>query len=249
MQWNAEMYQNKHLFVAKYGEQLLEFVNREADQTILDLGCGTGALTRELAAGGARVIGLDLSESMVEKARENEPELEFYVGDAAALTCEDRFDTIFSNAVFHWIPDQRKLIRSVKKALKKGGALVCEFGAAGNIQAIQEAFSAQMKARDMVYHSPFFFPEAGEYRRLLEEEGMSVRRILEYDRPTPLSDGEKGLRNWVVQFFTEDLGRFSQEERERILRAMEEGLRSRLWNGDQWVADYRRIQAVAVKEQ
>lgn len=78
---------------------------------------------------------------------------------------------------------------------------------------------------------------------------MSVRRILEYDRPTPLSDGEKGLRNWVVQFFTEDLGRFSQEERERILRAMEEGLRSRLWNGDEWVADYRRIQAVAVKEQ
>lgn len=249
MQWNADMYQDKHSFVSEYGQSLLGFVNKEPGQIILDVGCGTGELTEKLAADGAKVIGMDLSKNMIEKAKKAHPGPEFFMGDATEIPYSNYFDTVFSNAVFHWIPNQRKLIDSVRRALKAEGLLVCEFGASGNIQAIQNSFCRQLRERGLTYRSPFVFPEGQEYRRMMESEGMTVRHLLEYDRPTPLSDSEKGLRNWVVQFFAEDLRRLPSEEQERLLCGMEEELRTDLWDntGKRWIADYRRIQIVAAK--
>ena len=48
MDWNAEWYENKHGFVAEYGRGLLSCVPENPDQSILDLGCGTGTLTHAL---------------------------------------------------------------------------------------------------------------------------------------------------------------------------------------------------------
>ena len=57
MQWNSTLYDQKHDFVAKYGEGLLTFLPENPAQAILDLGCGTGTLTAQLAARGSRVVG------------------------------------------------------------------------------------------------------------------------------------------------------------------------------------------------
>lgn len=59
MQWNSTLYDQKHDFVAKYGEGLLTFLPENPAQAILDLGCGTGTLTAQLAARGSRVVGVD----------------------------------------------------------------------------------------------------------------------------------------------------------------------------------------------
>ena len=71
MEWNSTLYDKKHDFVAKYGKGLLEFVPQNAKQTILDLGCGTGILTAQLAELCNKVVGVDSSENMIDKARED----------------------------------------------------------------------------------------------------------------------------------------------------------------------------------
>ena len=55
------------------------------------------------------------------------------------------------------------------------------------------------------------------------------------------------MRNWVRQFFASDLSPLPGAGRIRILEEMESALRDELWDGTQWVADYRRIRVIAVK--
>ena len=107
MEWNADLYEDKHGFVADYGKDLLSHVPDNPGQAILDLGCGTGALTQELLAKSAHVVGADASPDMVRKARMLHPDIDFRVVDACRMPWSDRFDVVFSNAVFHWIPDQK----------------------------------------------------------------------------------------------------------------------------------------------
>ncbi|MEI3567963.1 MAG: methyltransferase domain-containing protein [Akkermansia muciniphila] len=79
MDWNAEWYENKHGFVAEYGRELLSCVPENPDQSILDLGCGTGTLTHALLEKSASVTGLDSSPEMIAKARQLYPGMDFRV--------------------------------------------------------------------------------------------------------------------------------------------------------------------------
>jgi trans-aconitate methyltransferase len=247
MKWNSKLYDNKHSFVAEYGKSMIDLVNVEEDQKILDLGCGTGIITNELAKEGATVIGIDSSIDMIKKAKSNYPNLNFQVGDATNLCFQNYFDTIFSNAVFHWIPNQKKLLCSIYNSLKDNGKLICEFGAKNNVFQIQTAFEKALKQKGYSYSSEFYFPSKDEYKLLLEETGFEIQHIIEYDRPTPLYDGEKGLRNWVCQFFASYLSNIPYEETEQILFETEKFCKNSIWKDNQWIADYRRIQIIALK--
>ena len=67
--WNASLYDNKHDFVFKYGEDLVDTLNPKTGERVLDLGCGTGYLTNIIASSGAEVIGIDNSLDMITKAK------------------------------------------------------------------------------------------------------------------------------------------------------------------------------------
>ena len=82
---------------------------------------------------------------------------------------------------------------------------------------------------------------------LLEQAGLHPETMKEFDRPTPLKDGPDGLRNWAVQFFREDLKNLHEEQRIQIFKEMENSLKDELWDGSQWVADYRRIRVTAAR--
>ena len=144
MEWNADFYEDKHGFVADYGKDLLSHVPDNPGQAILDLGCGTGALTQELLAKSAHVVGADASPDMVRKARMLHPDIDFRVVDACRMPWSNRFDVVFSNAVFHWISDQKALLENIFRVLKPQGRLVCEFGAVRNIHRIQQAFQSSL---------------------------------------------------------------------------------------------------------
>lgn len=247
MEWNADFYENKHGFVAEYGKELLSHVPNNPEQDILDLGCGTGTLTHELLAKSTHVVGADASPDMVRKARQLYPEIDFRVMDACRMPWSGRFDVVFSNAVFHWIPDQKALLENVFRVLKPQGRLVCEFGAVRNIHRIQQAFQSILSRQQRHDESPFYFPTVEEYRKRLEQAGLCAELVMDYDRPTPLKDGENGLRNWVAQFFASDLAPLPEGSRIRIFEEMESALRNELWDGAQWMADYRRIRVIAVK--
>lgn len=245
MEWNASLYEDKHGFVAEYGKGLLEFVPPGRQQAILDLGCGTGALTNELAARAGEVIGLDASPHMVKAARERYPEIDFITGDALDLPFENRFDVVFSNAVFHWLADHDRLLKNIRRALTPGGRLVCEFGARGNVAAIEDAFARACAEQALRPASRFTFPEADAFARLLADNHFVPELVAAYDRPTVLHDGPEGLRNWMRQFFAADLQSLDESRQEELLARAEELARPKLWDGNAWVADYRRLRAVA----
>jgi len=245
MEWNSALYDKKHDFVAEYGKGLLEFVPKNGRQAILDLGCGTGVLTAQLADLCNKILGVDSSQSMIDKAKEQFGNIEFMVCDALALPFENEFDVVFSNAVFHWISDHDALLKNIHKVLKPQGLLVCEFGANGNIATIENAFAKACNSLGYGYEPKFNFSTVENFGKLLESNGFEINRIYDYDRPTILKDGEQGLVNWMKQFFASELVVMSENIQAMVCKKVEELTRGTLWNGEEWVADYRRLRAIA----
>ena len=84
-QWNAAEYDAKHAFVYEKAKGLVELLAPKAGERILDLGCGTGVLTADIAERGAEILGVDRSEEMIAQARKKFPALRFEVMDAREL--------------------------------------------------------------------------------------------------------------------------------------------------------------------
>ncbi len=100
--WNTEDYALNGRFVATLATDVVALLAPHSGEQILDLGCGDGALTEQLAATGAILTGVDASPTMLAAARQRNLHVEQH--DATALPYRDQFDAIFSNAVLHWIP-------------------------------------------------------------------------------------------------------------------------------------------------
>ncbi len=109
---------------------LLDFAAPEEAERILDVGCGTGALTAALAHRFklARINGLDLTASFIEYAISNSPDpsrIDFEIGDATALPYESAsFDFTASNLLLHFVPNSHQAIREMARVTKLGG-IVC----------------------------------------------------------------------------------------------------------------------------
>lgn len=245
--WDAEGYRSDFQFVHQYGEDVLALLGEVGGKRILDLGCGNGVLTDRLAKMGADVVGMDRSQEMLRLACEQYPELVFSCQDAADFSFDSPFDAVFSNAVFHWIPDQDGLIQSVARALKSGGSLVCEFGGSGCCETIHAAIGRAFSRRGKRYRKTFYFPTIGEYAPRLERNGLKVKMALLFDRPTKLK-GENGLADWIEMFVSQSFESFSSEEKAQMMAEIVEELRPVLYREDGWYADYVRIRIHAVKE-
>lgn len=245
MEWNSTLYDKKHDFVAEYGRGLLEFIPQNSKQSILDLGCGTGILTAQLADLCSKIVGVDSSLSMIGKAKEKFCNIDFRVCDALALPFEQEFDVVFSNAVFHWISDHNLLLKNIHNVLKPKGLLICEFGAKGNIAAIENTFVKSLSDFGYSYEPKFNFSTAEDFGKLLENNSFTIDKIYDYDRLTVLKDNKQGLSNWIKQFFASDLAAIPQKDQIGIFERIEESLKDILWNGNEWVADYRRLRVIA----
>ena len=244
MKWDASAYDRRHGFVAEYGRALLELVPDDPALSVLDLGCGTGTLTVQLAANGRRVVGADSSPEMIERARAQYPGIDFRVCDALALPFDGEFGAVFSNAVFHWIGDHDALLQNIRRALKPGGLLICEFGAEGNVQTISDAFAWACAEQGLTVHSRFNRPSAEVFGRQLTDSGFIIDGLYAFDRPTPLS-GSDGLACWMKQFFAGELASLPGDVRPAVIARAEALTRPALWDGARWIADYRRLRAVA----
>lgn len=113
------------------------------NETVLDVGCGTGRLTAELLERlpRGRVIAVDASESMLEEARKQLAKygerVEFIAADALELKLESAADVVFSTATFHWILDHARLFRVLYRALRPGGRLEAQCGGGPNLAIIK----------------------------------------------------------------------------------------------------------------
>lgn len=244
MQWNSSLYQAKHDFVFKYGEGVIELLQPQPGERILDVGCGTGDLTAHIAQSGARVVGLDSSPDMIAAARARfaESDIEFVMADAADFEFDEPFDAIFSNAALHWVKDMEGAVACMARALKPGGRFVVELGGRGNIAKLTAAIDAALFAATGAHaEHGRYYPALGEYSALLEKHGVEVLGAWLFDRPTPLTDGEQGLRHWIEQFEQAVLKNCTQAQRDAIVAATEDALRAEFFIEGRWVTDYRRL--------
>ena len=249
--WNPQLYQTSHAFVWQFGRDLLAMLLPKPGECILDVGCGTGQLTSEIAASGAQVVGLDQSPDMIATASRNFPEVRFEVGDIAAATSDGEFDAVFSNAALHWVKDQKGATAAMARALKPGGRLVFEMGGHGNIAQLWKAMAqamSELNVPDSVDMTPRYYPSIGEYAPLLEGSGLQLTFAVLFDRPTPLEGGEQGLRNWLNMFANAASKLMSPEKYEEFVRRIEELARPALFHDGEWMVDYRRLRMIALKQ-
>ncbi|MFN7998776.1 MAG: methyltransferase domain-containing protein [Bryobacteraceae bacterium] len=248
--WNPELYQSSHSFVWKFGRDLLALLAPQAGERILDVGCGTGQLTAEIAQSGAEVQGIDSAAAMVEQARGNFPSLRFEQVSATALPYREEFDAVFSNAVLHWVRDAETAAAAISRALKPGGRFVAEFGGHGNVQRVVDAAYAELRAMGVAAPeklNPWYYPSVGEYASLLEGHQLEVTFAALFDRPTPLEGGESGFRNWTAMFCKPFTDAVPSEQRGELVNRLEERLAPGLRRNGEWSMDYRRIRVQAVK--
>jgi trans-aconitate methyltransferase len=238
--WDAQRYQKRHSYVFEYGKAVLDLLNPQAGERILDLGCGSGQLTNEIARSGASVVGLDSSPEMLDQARKNFPHIEFVLADAAKFEVDRPADAVFSNAVLHWVKDAAGAARSIARALKPGGRFVAEFGGSGNIASILRALRQVLGP----FETPWFYPSIGEYATLLERHGFETRQAWLIDRPTPLA-GEDGMEDWLAMFCSGLAAHLSPEQQRDTWRAVADRLRPTHFRGGVWTLDYRRLRIVA----
>jgi trans-aconitate methyltransferase len=245
--WDAGLYDDKHSFVWKMAGGLLDLLAAQPGERILDVGCGTGHLTAQVAQAGAFVTGIDRSPEMIRQAHEKYPALRFQVMDAREITLPESFDAVFSNATLHWIREPELVIAGIARCLRPGGRFVAEFGGKGNTAQFLAAASSAWSRLEFAGALPhlWFYPGVAEYAGLLENHGFEVTYATLFDRPTPLEDGEHGLRNWMEMFLGSVVEMLSNAQQEQFKTAVEHEARPALFRDSQWVMDYRRLRVVA----
>lgn len=249
--FDAATYDDRQGFVAAYGRDVLGVLDPAPGERILDVGCGTGTVTADIASAvgdeGA-VVGIDASPAMVERAREQHPVLTVEQADATDYVAAEPFDAAFSNAALHWIDDQDAALASVADALRPGGRFVAELGATGNVAGVLDAVRAEGEARGVAVSTPWHFPTLGDYTSRLEDHGFEVRFARTFLRETHL-DGADGLHAWLGQFGDELLAAFPVEERSAVMDAVADRLRPERYDAaaGRWTVSYRRLQFRALR--
>jgi len=243
--WDPQTYGETGAFVHQLAGGVVEWLAPQADERILDLGCGDGQLTLKIAATGAKVIGVDASPQMVAAAKALG--IDAQLGNAESLNFEQHsFDAVFWNAALHWVRDHDAMLSGVKRILKPGGRFVAEFGGFGNIAAIRVAMHAALECFgfDGKKDDVNYYPTPQIYTRRLQQHEFAVERMALIPRPTPLPEG--GMRGWIRTFRRGVLESLPEDAREKVveeaLRLLAPALCDEAGN---WTADYVRLRFIA----
>ena len=248
--WDSRLYDESFAIITELGAGVVELLAPQPGERIVDLGCGTGGLTAQIAVAGAEVVGIDASEAMIARARELYPHLRFEVARGEDFAVEGPADAIFSNAALHWMSPPEAVAASVLRALKSGGRFVAEMGGRGNIATIFGAIRQALAEEGIPWErvrNPWYFPTVGEYASVLERAGFEVRFMQLFDRPTPLDDCPNGIADWLRMFGGDFLTAVQSEHQPRVRERVNELTRPLLFREGRWVADYRRLRFMAVK--
>ncbi len=154
-EWDAEAYDAVSDPQFGWGKEVLERLELHGDEHALDAGCGSGRVTERLLERlpGGRMLAVDGSEAMIEKARERLGDRASYlVVDLTELEVEEPVDLVFSTATFHWILDHERLFERLRTALRPGGWLVAQCGGEGNVAQHAEAIESVASRPEFARH-------------------------------------------------------------------------------------------------
>ena len=187
--WNPADYAANSTAQHAWARELITKLQLRGDEQVLDVGCGDGRVTAEIArvlkSGG--IAGIDSSRQMIEFARKTfppakYPNLDFQVMDARCIGLEPRFDVVFSSSVLHWVDDHPAFLRGAASVLRPGGRLLVSCGGKGNAQDVFLALRPELRNKHWSkffrkLETPYFFHAPGDYQKWLPKFGFAARHI------------------------------------------------------------------------
>ena len=242
--WAAAEYARNARFVSDYGASLVDLLAPQHGERILDVGCGDGVLTAQIAACGAEVVGVDSSPSMVAAARERG--IDARLARAEALPFAGEFDAVFSNAALHWVPAATAALAGIRRALRPGGRLVVEQGGDGNVASVRAALIRELRdghGIDTDLGDIWYFPRTDTHAVRLARAGFGIRRLLHFHRPTPVD----AMQDWLHTLAAPVLALLPAAGREAFAARVAARLEPELRQGDgKWWVDYARLRYAAI---
>jgi trans-aconitate 2-methyltransferase len=184
--WDPQQYERFKVERTQPFHDLLALLRPRPNGSVVDLGCGTGELTRLLhqRMQARETLGIDSSTAMLAKANP-EPGLRFEQRDIGTFTATGQVDVMFANASLQWIPHHERLLPRLAAALRLGGQLAVQMPANSD-------HPSHLVAADVASESPFAEAFAGEpppdpvrtnvlrpeqYAELLDEMGFTEQHV------------------------------------------------------------------------
>jgi len=205
-EFDGNKYKQASAHQKEWGLSLISDIDFAGDESILDLGCGDGALTEKLAqkVPNGRVLGIDASQGMIDTAKSLEcNNLTFAVMDINEMDFADKFDLIYSNATLHWVLDHKRLLANCHRALKPKGKIRFNFAADGNCSnlfvVVRDAIASNAYGRYFTGFSwPWYMPPVDEYQRIAEISMFNDIKVWDENADRYFPD-EGALIKWIDQ--------------------------------------------------
>lgn len=185
-EWDASEYAKVSALQQKMAAEALSLIHLEGTERVLDVGCGNGKITAEIAARVPEgiVLGVDVSEEMIAFASSHvgstiRPNLRFEVADARRLPFHEEFDLIVSFNALHWIPEQAQALDSIHSAMRLGGAAQLRLVPKGERKSLEDVIEETRKSPRWSqffeeFRDPYLHLTAEEYAGLAEQKGLRV---------------------------------------------------------------------------
>ena len=235
-QWNAADYAANSAVQQTWAREVIARLQLRGDERILDVGCGDGKVTAEIAKAvpRGRVVGADTSPEMITFAQKSFPRksnsnLQFQICDARKISRKslgqaEAFDLVFSNAALHWVDDHEKFLRGAADVLKPGARLIVSCGGKGNAHDVYLALRPEMRLhrwreffRKMP--APYFFYAPGAYEKWLPKSGFQINtvKLTPKDATYP---GAEGFATWLRITWIPYVQRVPEAIREEFITAV-----------------------------
>jgi trans-aconitate 2-methyltransferase len=228
--WNPEEYARHSTEQAKWARELITKLNLRGNERVLDIGCGDGKVTAEIASSLplGSVLGIDSSLDMVSFARDafmdNFVNLAFECIDARQMTFLREFDVVFSNAALHWVPDHASVLERIRQSLKPSGKMLLQMAGKGNASDVVEIVNDAIHQKEWCgYFHEFPFPHTlysdEEYRTLVEAARLTLRRVELFPK-TMFHSGRDGFSGWIRTTWHPYIQRVPDDLQERFAREL-----------------------------
>ena len=231
--WNAADYAANSAVQQTWARELIARLKLRGDEHVLDVGCGDGKVTAEIAQSVPRgaVTGVDASTEMIAFAREafppkKHPNLAFHVMDARRIKSTRRFEVVFSNAALHWVDDHEAILRGVASVLAPGGRLIISCGGKGNAHDVFVALRPEIRLKRWRQFfrrmpKPYFFYSPADYEKWLPRSGFKAVDV----RLTPKDAtyaGREAFAAWLRTTWLPYIQRVPEPAREEFIAAVAE---------------------------
>lgn len=257
--WNAEVYDRIGTPMRAWAQQVIDDLHLRGDETVLDAGCGSGSVTLDLQQKlpDGKIYAIDASAEMIaqltktlaDRGISNVTPMQTSLTEFAL---PEQVDAVFSNAVFHWIPDDAALFGSLYRATKPGGRLRAQCGGYGNNAHVLEAVAAIREQPRFAEHLGEFqdskkYRTPDEAKAALEQAGFVDVRASLFEAPVPFDRHEDAALYISTILLRDHVAKLpSVELRQAYATAVVEET-VRRW-GAPYVADYVRLDLWAAKK-